>query len=203
MTAPRTSRRIERIRDALAAAASNRNLHISSIDIDALTAAVVEIEGKSRYFPAHPGSPLNTREVQIIAGAARGHTNAQIAHGLGLSPLTVKAHLTRISKRINCGDRAGMVGIAYRRGWLLHLPIEPRQLDPLKPQWRPVLDGMAFGLSNAAIAKRLLIAEDSVKSRARGLFIALGASNRAHAVAIAYQHGLLTIPTQHDRSAAA
>lgn len=199
----RHKNREQQVLEALTAAAANGRMQVSPVDLKVLTDAILKTEVRKRYFPRHPNSPLNTRELQILAGLARGHSNAQIAKTTGLSPFTVKSHLTRISKRIGCGDRAGMVGLGYRKGWLAQLPAEHRALDPVKPHQLAVLDGMAHGLSHGAIAQRLFISEDTVKSRARAVFIALGASNRAHAVALAYQHGLLTIPTQHDRSAAA
>ncbi len=54
-----------------------------------------------------------------------------------------------------------------------------------------VLDGMSRGLSNAAIGRCLGLAEDTVKSHARGLYAKLGAHDRAHAVATGFRIGLL------------
>jgi DNA-binding NarL/FixJ family response regulator len=184
----------ELIRSALAAAADRHRMALTALEIEILTdAAARAVLPARRHFPRHPGSPLNTREVQIIAGAARGHTNAQIASSIGLSPLTVKSHLTRIAARVGCGDRAGIVGLAYRKGWLVQLPPEPRPVVQLKPDHLAVLDGMAQGLGNAEIGRRLFLSEEAVKSRARSLFDALGAHTRAHAVALGYQHGHLPL----------
>lgn len=54
-----------------------------------------------------------------------------------------------------------------------------------------VLAGMARGGSNSEIGKTLYITGDTVKSHARRLFKKLGARDRAHAVALGYQTGLL------------
>ena len=56
-----------------------------------------------------------------------------------------------------------------------------------------VLLGMAAGKSNATIGRGLGITEDTVKTHARRLFRKLGAIDRANAVAIGYQRGLLVV----------
>jgi len=54
-----------------------------------------------------------------------------------------------------------------------------------------VLSGMSDGRSNAEIGRSLFLSEDTVKTHARRLFRKLGASDRAHAVAIAIRRGLV------------
>jgi DNA-binding NarL/FixJ family response regulator len=54
-----------------------------------------------------------------------------------------------------------------------------------------VLGGMCEGRSNAEIGRGLFLSEDTVKTHARRLFRKLGASDRAHAVAIALRRGLV------------
>jgi DNA-binding NarL/FixJ family response regulator len=63
------------------------------------------------------------------------------------------------------------------------LPVTYRQMQ--------ILAGIARGLPDKAIGKQLYIAESSVKTHVRRLYHRLGASDRAHAVAIAYDLGLL------------
>ena len=62
---------------------------------------------------------------------------------------------------------------------------------PLSPRERQILEGMAAGLSNAAIGLSLYIAQDTVKTHARRIYQKLGARDRANAVAVGYQLGLL------------
>jgi DNA-binding NarL/FixJ family response regulator len=50
---------------------------------------------------------------------------------------------------------------------------------------REVLEELMLGLDNKAIAARLCIAEDTVKSHVKAIFRKLGARDRAHAVALA------------------
>lgn len=54
-----------------------------------------------------------------------------------------------------------------------------------------VLRGMSSGMSNAEIGRSLGITEDTVKTHCRSLFRKLGARDRAHAVHIGWQRGLL------------
>jgi DNA-binding CsgD family transcriptional regulator len=64
------------------------------------------------------GTPthLTRREVDILQLVADGATNKQVADQIGLSPLTVKSHLTRISHRLHADDRAHLVLLALRAG---------------------------------------------------------------------------------------
>ncbi|MBW0121087.1 helix-turn-helix domain-containing protein, partial [Pseudonocardia oceani] len=54
-----------------------------------------------------------------------------------------------------------------------------------------VLAAMARGRTNASIGSELGLSEDTVKTHARRLFTKLGARDRAHAVALGYQHDIL------------
>jgi DNA-binding NarL/FixJ family response regulator len=59
---------------------------------------------------------LSAREVQVLALAADGHSNPEIARELGLSALTVKSHLARMTRRLGARDRAHLVLLALRAG---------------------------------------------------------------------------------------
>lgn len=64
------------------------------------------------------GCPLTVRELQIVDRVAQGDSNSAIGNALGLSPLTIKSHLARIGDRLGTGDRAHMVAISMRAGWV-------------------------------------------------------------------------------------
>lgn len=59
---------------------------------------------------------LSAREVHVLALVALGQSNKEIGRAMELSPLTIKSHLARISRKLGTGDRAGMVAIATRAG---------------------------------------------------------------------------------------
>ncbi|MEV8477871.1 helix-turn-helix transcriptional regulator [Streptomyces sp. NPDC051173] len=142
-----------------------------------------------------PGTPLTCRQLQIVGGIARGRSNGQIGAALGLSADGVRAHVSRILRATGECCRAGIVDHAYRTGLLKGLPPEPRPPVTLTLRRRQVLASMAAGLTNAQIGRQLGIAEETVRTAAHRLFAQLGATDRAHAVALGWQHGLLDAGT--------
>lgn len=72
----------------------------------------------------------------------------------------------------------------------------PAQRDVNQPKLtereRQVLHGMSDGRSNAQIGQDLLLSEDTVKTHARRLFRKLHVSDRSHAVAEGFRHGILS-----------
>ena len=57
---------------------------------------------------------LSDREIEVLRRVANGRSNRGIGTELGLSALTVKSHLARISRKLGTGDRAQLVAIAIR-----------------------------------------------------------------------------------------
>ena len=60
--------------------------------------------------------PLTERERDVLVEIGRGHTNAEIAERLFISPLTAKTHVSRILTKLGARDRAQLVVIAYETG---------------------------------------------------------------------------------------
>jgi two-component system, NarL family, nitrate/nitrite response regulator NarL len=61
---------------------------------------------------------LTSRELSVLRLVADGFSNRAIGDELGLSALTVKSHLARISRKLGTGDRAALVAISIRTGLL-------------------------------------------------------------------------------------
>ncbi len=59
---------------------------------------------------------LTNREREVMALAARGLTNDEIAERLYLSTLTVKTHANRAMMKLDVRDRAQLVVLAYQTG---------------------------------------------------------------------------------------
>lgn len=82
--------------------------------------------------------------------------------------------------------------------WLL-VPARAREApietlpEPLTPREREVLELLAEGLPNKAIAARLAISDQTAKFHVASICGKLGASNRTEAVRIALSRGLVTI----------
>ncbi|WAL67092.1 LuxR C-terminal-related transcriptional regulator [Amycolatopsis cynarae] len=78
------------------------------------------------YKKKVPG--LTSREMQILAGMARGLNNPEIGRELSIDRETVKTHASQIYKKIGVASRMDAVIYAIRQGLLIVTPgaIEPR-----------------------------------------------------------------------------
>jgi len=63
-----------------------------------------------------PVAALSEREQEVLSLVAAGLANKQIAHRLGISEKTVKAHLTRVFREIGVFDRTQAALWAQRQG---------------------------------------------------------------------------------------
>ena len=77
------------------------------------TAIAPEIQQFIRDNPLPP--PLTDRQQEILNSVARGLTNADIAKQFGISPVSVKKHLTVIFAKLGAASRAEAVTIALRK----------------------------------------------------------------------------------------
>jgi DNA-binding NarL/FixJ family response regulator len=68
--------------------------------------------GGSRLAPP----PLTERELEIIRALARGMSDRQIAHSLGISEKTVRNHTSNIYRKLHIFDRTQAVIYAVREG---------------------------------------------------------------------------------------
>ena len=59
---------------------------------------------------------LTAREREVMALAAEGSSNAEIAARLTVSPLTVRTHIQRAMTKLHVRDRTQLVVIAYQTG---------------------------------------------------------------------------------------
>ena len=61
---------------------------------------------------------LTRRQVDILAGIAKGMTNAEIGRALHLSEDTIKTHAKVLFRKLRVNDRAAAVAVAYDIGIL-------------------------------------------------------------------------------------
>jgi DNA-binding CsgD family transcriptional regulator len=74
------------------------------------------VRGSAATQPSLP--ELSARELGVLKLVGDGFSNRKIGEELGLSALTVKSHLARISRKLGTGDRAGLVAKVMRAGLL-------------------------------------------------------------------------------------
>jgi DNA-binding NarL/FixJ family response regulator len=67
---------------------------------------------------------LTTREREVMALAAEGRSNDEIAEKLYVSPLTVRTHVHRAMTKLGARDRAQLVVMAYQSGLVQVSPPE-------------------------------------------------------------------------------
>lgn len=68
-----------------------------------------------RQRPAGPSlDDLSEREVEVLALAARGMTNSQIAQQLGVSENTIKFHLQNIYQKLHVNNRTEATSVFYK-----------------------------------------------------------------------------------------
>ncbi|MFB7217740.1 response regulator [Streptomyces sp. NPDC056227] len=82
-------------------------------------------EPGSHLVPPERLAVLTPREREVMALAAEGKSNAEIAGMLVLSPLTVRTHVQRSMAKLHARDRAQLVVIAYQSGLVQPTPPPP------------------------------------------------------------------------------
>jgi len=70
---------------------------------------------------ARPASQagLSPRELEVLTNVAAGLSDKQVAGRLGISPKTVRNHLSQIFSKLNAGNRVEAVINALRSGLLV------------------------------------------------------------------------------------
>ncbi|MCC9310858.1 response regulator transcription factor [Kitasatospora sp. RB6PN24] len=121
------------------------------------------------------------------------------ASGFLLKDVT-SAHLAAAVRLVDTGDALLAPSITRRlvERFSGPTPVErqraadPAQLAPLTAREREVLSLVARGLSNSELAAHLTLSEATVKTHVARIFAKLGLRDRAQAVVLAYETGLVT-----------
>jgi DNA-binding NarL/FixJ family response regulator len=118
----------------------------------------------------------------ILAGSAG--ERARLRAGLN-GHLTIVGEFDTLASARAAGIDAGAILVA---------PSEPSPApESLTPRERDVLELLAEGLPNKAIATRLGVSDQTVKFHVAALSGKLGAANRTDAVRLAVRRGLITL----------
>ena len=90
-----------------------------------LLQAIRSVHAGGKHLDAHVATDIalhvvseapSDREVAVLALAAQGNSNKQIAFRLGISEDTVKAHMKALFSKLGAADRTHAVTIAAKRG---------------------------------------------------------------------------------------
>ncbi len=81
-----------------------------------LSSAVAEVMVHAAGQPPKPGLDLTERERAVLALMVEGLNNTQIAGRLGVSPSTIKSHVSNILSKLGVSSRTEAVTLALRNG---------------------------------------------------------------------------------------
>ena len=98
--------------------------------------------------------------------------------------------IERAIRTVASGDVIFSGGVAARVMRQLSNSTSARELPQLTAREREVVDLIAAGLSNQAIAERLGLAPKTVGNHVSAIFLKLGVSTRAEAIVLARDAGL-------------
>lgn len=124
------------------------------------------------------------------AAAVVDHLGAMLQHSRLLLPLALlpASDLVRVSAALTTGGYGDLVAHERLRSLLYDLEAE----DPLTPRETAVLATLLEHPSHAAIAARLNVSVNTVKSQLRSVYRKLGVKTRDEAIALALERHLLT-----------
>jgi DNA-binding NarL/FixJ family response regulator len=71
---------------------------------------------KAKARPADPLDSLTPREKEVFHFVAQGHSSAEIARRLHLSPRTVEQHRAQLKRKLDLRNRTELIRFALRRG---------------------------------------------------------------------------------------
>ena len=75
---------------------------------------------------AHPlTSKLSEREMQVLDGLCKGHSNKEIARDLDLQEVTIKLHLKTLCRKLQARNRTHPAIIAKEEGLFKHSSLRP------------------------------------------------------------------------------
>lgn len=94
----------EQIRDGIAAVIEGEFVNVSEAGGMAVSASTSQFSG------------LTPRQLDVLRGIAQGHSNKQIAKDLGISPFTVRIHVSALLRELKVETRTAAAAMATKYG---------------------------------------------------------------------------------------
>jgi DNA-binding NarL/FixJ family response regulator len=178
--------------DGAEAVEAERRLRPDVVLMDIRMPAMDGLEAARRILARGPGCKvlmLTTFDLDryVYAALALG------ASGFLLKDVTAD-HLAAAVRLVGTGDALLSPSITRRlvQRFATSEPAVHRDLSPLTPREREVLTLLGRGLSNTELAGTLTLSEATVKTHVARIFAKLELRDRAQAVVLAYETGLVT-----------
>jgi DNA-binding NarL/FixJ family response regulator len=180
--------------DGAAAVEEARRLRPDVVLMDIRMPTMNGLEATRRILAHHP----RCRVIMLTTFDLDRYVYAALA--LGASGFLLKdvtpAHLAAAVRLVDTGDALLSPSITRRlvERFATRLPSTAPHpdLSPLTPREREVLALLGRGLSNAELARALTLSEATVKTHVARIFAKLRLRDRAQAVVLAYETGLVT-----------
>jgi DNA-binding NarL/FixJ family response regulator len=132
---------------------------------------------------------LTQRERDVLRRIGEGESTKQIARGLAISSATVRSHVRSIFVKLGVRTRAQAVAVFQLHPMSGHavgacFAPPPAPFDALTRREVEVLRCIAAGIPRRAIAERLVVSPNTVRTHARNVLSKLGVHSSLAAAAL-------------------
>jgi DNA-binding NarL/FixJ family response regulator len=138
---------------------------------------------------------LTVIEYRDLIAASHGMSKSEYAKHRFVTKSTVKFHRNNLIRKMGVENIQGAVGKAIReRAITIGRVHQSARLAHLSPREHEVLELIAQGMTNGAIAENLNIKAGTVNLHVDQILSKLDAENRVHAIRRGYEYGELELP---------
>ncbi|HEY3872915.1 MAG TPA: helix-turn-helix transcriptional regulator [Actinocrinis sp.] len=137
---------------------------------------------------------LTFREREVLRRICAGESDRQIAEGLGIAHTTARTHARSVLLKLGVGTRAAAAALIAPRAappplppLSISSPLPPPSPRALTMREAEILRCCAAGLTQPAIARRLVLSPHTVRTHVRNLLAKLGLHSVHAAAALVRQ----------------
>ncbi|MFJ8477026.1 LuxR C-terminal-related transcriptional regulator [Kitasatospora sp. NPDC094011] len=148
-----------------------------------------------------PGWPdLSEAEILLLRQVAGGHLNEAVSRATGIAIAEVGPAIKALTARLGTPHRHRAAALGSGWGWVRaeDVPVSHATGLPLPRRHQEVLTGLVGGEEPGQTAKRLGLAESTVRTYVQQILRTLGARSRQQAAAVAVLSGLVSLSALGD-----